>query len=143
MSSHRLNVTLDGEYAAKLARVATRAHLNEGMLASSPLSSAIDDLDPVQVDIAELLDGVDDAWERTELNALRAVAGDTDPLDELVNVAQVALVRAGLRDPDELTRARETRPLRQTADAGALSTGRCSLAMAVWFRWPRPLPPSV
>jgi uridine kinase len=33
MGSQRLNITLDGEHAAKLARLAARVHVNEGTLA--------------------------------------------------------------------------------------------------------------
>ena len=46
MTSQRLNISLDGEHAAKLASLAARVHVNEGTLARSLLSTAIDDLDP-------------------------------------------------------------------------------------------------
>ena len=42
MTTQRLNITLDGEHASKLARLAARVHVNEGTLARSLLSSAID-----------------------------------------------------------------------------------------------------
>jgi hypothetical protein len=83
MNSQRLNITLDGEHAAKLARLAARVHVNEGTLARSLLSSAIDDLDPDPANVAALLDGIDGAWERAQLGVAQAAAGDTISLDEL------------------------------------------------------------
>jgi hypothetical protein len=83
MSSQRLNITLDGEHAAKLARLAARVHVKEGTLARSLLSSAIDDLDPDPANVAALLDGVDGAWARARLGVAQAAAGDTISLDEL------------------------------------------------------------
>ena len=83
MSSQRLNITLDGEHAVKLTRLAARVHVNEGTLARSLLSSAIDDLDPDPENVAALLDGIDGAWERAQLGATQAAAGDTISLDEL------------------------------------------------------------
>lgn len=83
VSSHRLNITLDGEHAAKLARLAARVHVNEGTLARSLLSSALDDLDPDPVNVASLLDGIDGAWDRAQVGVAQAAAGDTIPLDEL------------------------------------------------------------
>src|ERR1700749_164246 len=43
---HRLNVTLDPEHAARLARLAERTHVQEGPLARSLLSVAIEEADP-------------------------------------------------------------------------------------------------
>jgi predicted transcriptional regulator len=43
MGSRRVNITLDDEHAAKLSRLAQRVHVNEGTLARSLLSTAIDD----------------------------------------------------------------------------------------------------
>ncbi len=83
MSSQRLNITLDGEHAAKLERLAARVHVNEGTLARSLLSSAIDDLDPHPANVAVLLDGIDGAWGRAQLGARQAAAGDTISLGEL------------------------------------------------------------
>jgi hypothetical protein len=83
MGSQRVNISLDGEHAAKLARLAARVHVNEGTLARSLLSSAIDDLDPDPTNVAALLEGIDGAWERAQLGARQAVAGDTIALDEL------------------------------------------------------------
>jgi len=83
MSSQRLNITLDGEHAAKLTRLAERVHVNEGTLARSLLSSAIDDLDPDPGNVVSLLDGIDGAWERAQLGLAQAASGDTISLDEL------------------------------------------------------------
>ena len=83
MSSQRLNITIDGEHAAKLASLAARVHVNEGTLARSLLSSAIDDLDPDPANVASLLDGIDGAFERAQHGVEQAAAGDTIALDEL------------------------------------------------------------
>jgi hypothetical protein len=83
MSSQRLNITLDGEHAAKLASLAARVHVNEGTLARSLLSSAIDDADPDAANVTALLDGIDGAYERARVGATQAAAGDTVALDEL------------------------------------------------------------
>ncbi len=83
MSGQRLNITIDGEHAAKLASLAARVHVNEGTLARSLLSTAIDDLDPDPANVASLLDGIEGAFERAQLGAGQAAAGDTIALDEL------------------------------------------------------------
>jgi hypothetical protein len=83
MGTQRLNITLDGEHAAKLAGLAARVHVNEGTLARSLLTSAIDDLDPDPANVVALLDGIDGAYERAQLGLDQAVSGDTIPLDEL------------------------------------------------------------
>lgn len=83
MSSQRLNITLDAEHAAKLARLASRTHVNEGTLARSLLSSAIDDADPDANTVVTVLDGIDGAWERAQLGRDQATSGDTIPLDDL------------------------------------------------------------
>jgi hypothetical protein len=83
MSSQRLNITLDEERAAKLARLAERVHVNEGTLARSLLSSAIDDADPDVDTVVGVLEGIDGAWERAQLARRQATSGDTIPLSEL------------------------------------------------------------
>jgi hypothetical protein len=67
MSSQRLNITLDEERAAKLARLAARVHVNEGTLARSLLSSAIDDSDPDAQTVLSVLEGIDGAWDRVQI----------------------------------------------------------------------------
>ena len=79
----RLNVTLDAEYAEKLARLAERMHLQPGTVARSLLSSALDDADLDARNVIDLLDAIPDAFERAQLGRDRALAGDTISLDEL------------------------------------------------------------
>lgn len=43
-SAKPINVTLDDEHAAKLARLAERTHVQEGTLARSLLSTPLDEL---------------------------------------------------------------------------------------------------
>jgi hypothetical protein len=82
-SSARLNITLDAEYAEKLARLAERIHVQEGTLARSLLSTAIDDADPDARSVTQVLDAIPGAWERAELGREQGRTGDTVPLDEL------------------------------------------------------------
>lgn len=79
----RLNITLDGERASKLTSLAARVHVNEGTLARSLLSSAIDEADPDPSNIVALLDSVDGAYERAQLGLRQAASGETVPLDDL------------------------------------------------------------
>jgi hypothetical protein len=83
MATHRLNITLEGEHASKLARLAARVHVNEGTLARSLLSSAIDQADPDPGNVVILLDGIDGAYERAQLGVRQAAAGQTVALDDL------------------------------------------------------------
>jgi hypothetical protein len=79
----RLNVTLDPEHAARLARLAERTHVQEGTLARSLLSSAIEEADPDARNIAAVLDGIPGAYESARLGLERARAGEAISLDEL------------------------------------------------------------
>jgi hypothetical protein len=81
--SYRLNVTLDHERAAKLAILAERTHVQEGTLARSLLSSALDEADPDPRHIVSLLDAIPGAWERAQLGLRQSDSGDTVPLDEM------------------------------------------------------------
>ena len=83
VSSQRLNITLDEAHAAKLSRLAARVHVNEGTLARSLLSTAIDDADPDAANVVAVLDGIEGAWERAQLGSLQAAAGETIALDDL------------------------------------------------------------
>lgn len=56
--STRLNVTLDEEYAVKLARLAEQTHVQEGTLARSLLSRAIDEADLHAETVVQVLDGI-------------------------------------------------------------------------------------
>jgi hypothetical protein len=79
----RLNVTLDAERAAKLALLAERTHVQEGTLARSLLSQALDEADPDPKHVAALLDGIPGAYERAQLGLREAGTGQTVALDEL------------------------------------------------------------
>ena len=79
----RINVSLDPEYAEKLAILAERAHLHEGTLARSLLSQAIDDADIDARSVVELLDGIPGAFERAERGIEQIRAGEGIPLDRL------------------------------------------------------------
>ncbi len=80
---HRLNVTLDPEQAERLARLAERTHVQEGTLARSLLSSALEEVDLAAENIAALLDGIPGSHERALQGLQRARQGDTIGLDEL------------------------------------------------------------
>jgi predicted transcriptional regulator len=81
--TRRLNVTLDPAYAAKLANLAERTHVNEGTLARSLLSQALDDADPDPRQVVALLDGLPGALERARQGLDEARTGRTIPLDDL------------------------------------------------------------
>jgi enoyl reductase-like protein len=81
--ARRLNVTLDDERAAKLARMAERMHVQEGTLARSLLATALDEADPDPRSIAALLDAIPGAYDRARLGAEQARRGETIALDEL------------------------------------------------------------
>jgi hypothetical protein len=83
MSTQRLNITLDEQRAAKLARLAERVHVNEGTLARSLLSTAIDDSDPDADRVTAVLEGIDGAWERAQLGRRQAASGETVELGDL------------------------------------------------------------
>lgn len=79
----RLNVTLDGQHAAKLAQLAERTHVHEGTLARSLLSQALDEAGADARNVAHLLDGIPGAFERAQLGLRQAKAGRTVDLNEL------------------------------------------------------------
>jgi predicted transcriptional regulator len=79
-----VNVTLDGEYAARLARLAERAHTEREMLASSLLSRAIDEAEADPDNVEEVLNGISGAFERAKHGLEQAHSGRTVPLDLLV-----------------------------------------------------------
>jgi predicted transcriptional regulator len=81
--NRRINVTLEPDYARKLASLAERTHVQEGTLARSLLSSALDEADPDASRITEILDGIPGAWERTQEGLAQARRGEGIPLDEL------------------------------------------------------------
>ena len=79
---HRINVTLDDEHAQRLAALAQRTHVQEGTLARSLLSSALEQADPDPAHIAALLDGISGGWERAQEGRAQAARGEGTPLDE-------------------------------------------------------------
>jgi len=83
VTTHRLNITLDAEQAAKLTRLADRVHVPEGTLARSLLASAIEDADPDPGNVVALLDGIDGAYARAQLGRQQADRGETVLLDDL------------------------------------------------------------
>jgi hypothetical protein len=79
----RVNVTLDPERAEKLAKLAERTHVQEGTLARSLLSQALDEADPDPAHLVELLDGIPGAFERARVGLTEARAGRTVALDDI------------------------------------------------------------
>ncbi|MFN0155793.1 MAG: hypothetical protein ACKVUT_15575 [Gaiella sp.] len=82
-SANRLNVTLDDEQWLKLQRLAERTRVNEGTIARSLLSSALDDADPDARSVTALLDGIPGALARAHAGAAEAARGKVVPLDAL------------------------------------------------------------
>ena len=81
--TQRVNITLDEVRAAKLTRLAARVHVNEGTLARSLLSSALDDADPDVENVVALLDGLAGAYDRAVTGRQQAVDGETVSLADL------------------------------------------------------------
>jgi hypothetical protein len=81
--TYRLNVTLDGQHAEKLRRLAERTYVQEGTLARSLLASALDEADPDPRTVTDLLDSIDGAFERASEGLEAARAGRTVALDDL------------------------------------------------------------
>jgi hypothetical protein len=79
----RINVTLDPEHSEKLSRMAELAYTQEGTLARSLLSRAIDEADIDGATMVELLNGIPGALERAELGRAQARHGETSPLEDL------------------------------------------------------------
>ena len=78
-----LNLTLGPEHAARLARLAERTHVQEGTLARSLLSTALEEADPEARNLVAVLDGIPGAYEHALQSLERARAGETIALDEL------------------------------------------------------------
>lgn len=81
--ARRVNVTLDEEHAQRLALLAARTHIQEGTLARSLLSSALDQVDPGSAKVTEILESIPGAWERTQEGLAQAARGEGKRLDEL------------------------------------------------------------
>lgn len=81
--TRRLNVSLDRGRAEKLARLADRAHVQDGTLARSLLSAAIDDADPDSATVTEILEGIPGLRKRLQASEAQVEAGELVDLDEL------------------------------------------------------------
>jgi hypothetical protein len=81
--ANRVNVTLDDVHAEKLRRLAERTHVNEGTIARSLLSSALDEADPDPRNVTALLDRIPGAFEQAELGLRQIRGGEGKPLSEL------------------------------------------------------------
>ena len=81
--THRINVLLDEEHAARLRRMANQSHAAEGTLARSLLSRAIDEAEVDGRTMVEVLDGIPGARESVERGREQLASGDGIPLDEL------------------------------------------------------------
>jgi hypothetical protein len=79
----RVNVTLEPVYAEKLKLLAEQAHIQEGTLARSLLSSAIDEAVLDGRAMTQLLDTIDGALESAQRGSRDARAGRTIPLADL------------------------------------------------------------
>jgi len=79
----RVNVTLDAEYAERLTILAEQAHTQEGTLARSLLSQAIDEVDADAANIVEILDGIPGSFERARRATEEIRSGRGIPLDDL------------------------------------------------------------
>ena len=65
-----------------MTRLAERIHVQEGTLARSLLSTAIEEADPDARNIVAILDGIPGAYEHAMQNLDRARTGETVPLGE-------------------------------------------------------------
>jgi len=101
-SDRRINVTLEPDYAQKLASLAERTHVQEGTLARSLLSSALDEADPDASRITEILDGIPGAWERAQASIEQARRGETVPLSELYLMPAIEVTRLARDELREL-----------------------------------------
>ena len=81
--ARRVNVKLDAEHALKLRQLAERTHTNEGTLARSLLSTALDEADPDPRNVAELLDAIPGSFDRAALGREQAESGLGIPFDRL------------------------------------------------------------
>jgi hypothetical protein len=83
VTSRRLNLSLDEQRAAKLARLADRAHVPDGTLARSLLSAAIDDADPDAGAVTEILEGIPGLADRLAESEVELEAGEVTELRDL------------------------------------------------------------
>ena len=83
VATRRLNVSLDQQRAAKLARLADRIHVADGSLARSLLSTAIDNADPDPESITQILEGIPGLAVRLERAEAEVASGATVELRDL------------------------------------------------------------
>lgn len=81
--THRINVLLDEERAARLRRMADQSYAAEGTLARSLLSRAIDDAEIDGRTIVEVLNGIPGARESIARGREQFALGEGIPLDDL------------------------------------------------------------
>ena len=81
--THRINVLLDEEHAARLRRMAAQSYAAEGTLARSLLSRAIDEAEVDGRTMVEVLNGIPAARESLERGREQLARGDGIPLEEL------------------------------------------------------------
>jgi hypothetical protein len=77
----RVNVTLRGLAASRLAELASRMHVNEGTLARSLLTTALEELDPEARYITDVLNRIPGAWEDAQKGLAEIRSGKGIPLD--------------------------------------------------------------
>ena len=82
-NANRVNVTLDDVHAEKLRLLAERVHVNEGTIARSLLTSALDEADPDPRNVTELLDRIPGAFERAEEGLAQVRRGEGKELSDL------------------------------------------------------------
>ena len=80
---NRVNVTLDDVHAEKLRLLAARVHVNEGTIARSLLTTALDEADPDPRNVTDLLNGIPGAFERAEEGLVQIRDGKGKDLREL------------------------------------------------------------
>jgi hypothetical protein len=78
----RLDVTLNGDDGAKLARLARRARTPEAVLAGALLSYALDEADCDPLDVVALLDRDPGIFERAQVGLEQARSSETIALDD-------------------------------------------------------------
>jgi len=83
MAANRINVSLDDARALRLSQLADQLNVQEGTVARSLLSQALDDLAPEPRHITDLLERIPGARERIEAGLADLEAGRTIPLDQL------------------------------------------------------------
>lgn len=79
----RVNISLDARHAAMLSALAERMHVNEGTLAKSLLSTALEESNPDARFITELLDGIDGTFARATAATERIDRGDFVELKDI------------------------------------------------------------